>query len=147
MSRGRLVSFYLDESRDDEERTIDDIQSWDHNKLEDVHDYIQWLFPLRKRSNFNPDAPVLDDEQIADFRNSEELQSRLLKSFKLMLDFYGLRCDDANGLVKISKSEDFAIRSRNWLTHGNHNYLRITRILTSLRLLGLKKYAQAFFIS
>ena len=33
---------------------------------------------------------------------------------------------------------------KGWLTPHNHNYLRITRILTSLGLLGLEDYARAF---
>jgi hypothetical protein len=35
--------------------------------------------------------------------------------------------------------------ARNWLTPHNHNFLRITRILTCLRELGLEGWSQAFF--
>lgn len=31
-----------------------------------------------------------------------------------------------------------------WLTPGNHNFLRITRILSSLATLGLGEHAEAF---
>ena len=147
MGPSRLISFYLGKGKDSEGQTIDEIQAWNHDRLENVHNYIQWLFPLKERSNVNPDAPVLNDEQIAAFRNNQELQARLLKSFELMLTFYGLRCEDedAGAPIKISKAEDFPLVSRNWMSAGNHNYLRITRILTSLTLLGLETYAQAFF--
>jgi Opioid growth factor receptor (OGFr) conserved region len=143
-SLGVLISFYLSQSTDNRGRTIDEILTWDNNSLECTHDYIQWLFPLREASGFNPDAPVLDDQQIAAFRASDELRERLSRSFKLMLSFYGLQCDDAGEERHISKGKDFGQRSQTWLTPGNHNYLRITRILTSLRLLGLEEYAGAF---
>ena len=35
--------------------------------------------------------------------------------------------------------------SWHWLTPGNHNHLRITRIIKCLRLLGLEAEAQAFY--
>lgn len=143
-SPGTLVSFYLGQSTDSVGRSIYEIHSWNYEKLESVHNYIQWLFPLTERSRFNPDAPVLDAQQIAAFRVSDELKARLVESFRLMLSFYGLKCDDESGVVKIGKTEEFAQRKQSWLTHRNHNYLRITRILTSLRLLGLEKYAHAF---
>jgi hypothetical protein len=47
--------------------------------------------------------------------------------------------------VEITKSAEYSERKQNQLNAGNHNYLRITRILTSLNLLGLGAYAQAFF--
>lgn len=43
------------------------------------------------------------------------------------------------------RAANFAERSKNWLTPANHNHLRITRILKSLRLLGLEPESAAFF--
>jgi hypothetical protein len=142
-STWRLVSFYLGSSPDNRGRTIDEIQAWDYDRLERVHDYIQWLFPLTERSGFNPTAPILDEEQIAAFRSSDELKARLLKSFEVMLRFYGLCYHDAGERIEITKSDEYQERQINWVNTGNHNYLRITRILTSLRLLGLRRYAEA----
>jgi len=39
----------------------------------------------------------------------------------------------------------FAERAKNWVTPGNHNHLRITRVLKSLRLLGLEPETAGFF--
>jgi hypothetical protein len=63
-----------------------------------------------------------------------------------MLQFYGLQCNkiDTTG-IEITKSDNYPERKINWIEEGNHNYLRLTRILTSLRLLGLEDYAQALF--
>jgi hypothetical protein len=143
-SAGVLVAFYLGRSTDSRGRTLDEIQSWDDCRLETVHDYIQWLFPLTEGSGSNPNAPVLDDAQIATFRTSDDLKGRLLDSFKVMLSFYGLECDDTSESPKIMKADWFELRKAHWLTPMNHNYLRITRILKSLQLLGLEEYARAF---
>ena len=139
------MSFYLGQSPDSSGRMIDEIHDWDDDNLEYIHDYIQWLFPLAERSNFNPDAPVLDSPQIQAFRADGRLRAKLIESFKLMLSFYGLQCDGADETIKVSKSAEYLERKRIWLNKGNHNYLRITRILTSVRVLGLEEYAQALF--
>jgi hypothetical protein len=112
--------------------------------LEVTHDYIQWLFPLKARSGANPTAPTLDAAQIDAFQNDPRLRAELIASFRLMLRFYGLECDDGAGSIDIRPAGNYFERKRNWLTPGNHNYLRITRILTSLRILGLEQYSNSF---
>jgi Opioid growth factor receptor (OGFr) conserved region len=47
--------------------------------------------------------------------------------------------------MSIIRSNSWEERSRNWLRPGNHNHLRLTRILKSLSILGLKDYAHALF--
>jgi hypothetical protein len=144
-SPGRLVSFYAGESTDDSGRSLDEILSWSDDRLEDVHDYIQWLFPLKERSRFNPAAPILSDELISSFRSDARLREKLIKSFKRMLAFYGFDSEEKGGAFTLSRSGEYGERKSVWVNHGNHNYLRITRILTSLRLLGLEQCALAFF--
>jgi hypothetical protein len=58
-------------------RTLEDIWLWDYQKLEYTHDYIQWLFPLKEKSRFNRNAPILNDEVIQAFRTDEQLRLRL----------------------------------------------------------------------
>ena len=144
-SAGPLVRFYLGQAPDDRGRMIDEIYGWDNDRLEYVHDYIQWLFPLLSRSNFNPGAPVLDQVQIEAFRSHPRLGQQLLRSFELMLRFYGLDLDTATEEPAVIRAGRWEQRKRNWLSPGNHNYLRITRILTSLRILGAPEPARAFF--
>ena len=64
----RIVDFYRNKQPDSEGRFLNDILGWDDARLEYAHDYIQWLFPLTTPSQFNPDAPLLDDVQIEVFR-------------------------------------------------------------------------------
>lgn len=135
-----LVGFHAGTGRDDRGRTLVDILAWDDDRLERVHDYIQWLFPLPERSAFNPAAPVLGDADIAAFRTRADLRAALRRAFLRLLAFYGFE----EQRETIIPAPGFPAQSRNWLTPGNHNLLRISRILRSLTLLGLGPEALAF---
>jgi Opioid growth factor receptor (OGFr) conserved region len=139
-----LLRFYRLEGPDAHGRTLPEIWAWDAVRLEGVHDYIQWLFPLAEPSAFNPQAPILTPETVAAFRADVQLRKRLLRSLTLMLEFYGLtEATRRDGGVEIRKGANFLVQSRNWLRAGDHNHLRLTRILTSLRLLGLEDRSRA----
>lgn len=143
---GDILAFYSGQQPDSRGRMLEEIWAWNYERLESTHDYIQWLFPLRERSRFNRNAPVLNEEIVAAFNNDKGLRLRLFKSFKVMLKFYGLQCSKWDSpSVEVSKSEEYELRKEKWINSRNHNYLRITRILTSLRILGLSNYAIAFF--
>jgi len=137
-----LLGFYNGTGPDDRGRRLKDIWRFSHEDLEGVHDYIQWLFPLAERSAFNPGAPVLDDATIARFRTDEALRRNVERSLGVMLDFYGFARDGD----RIVAAPSFAARSANWLTRGNHNFLRLTRILKSLTLLGLAPRARELLV-
>lgn len=144
LASARIVEFYASATPDHRGRSLTEILKWSDERLESVHDYIQWLFPLKERSGFNMNAPVLDEPTIQEFQSRPELKGKLRASFERMLEFYGLEIlDDDPPIVR--RARTFAERSGNWLTAGNHNHLRITRILKSLQTLGLKGEAAAFF--
>jgi hypothetical protein len=138
-----IIGFYRGTAPDGRGRLLEDILTADDEWLERTHDYIQWLFPLRDRSAFNVHAPTLDDATIAAFRADDALRNNLRRAFERMLAFYGFETQDASGALMVVPASNAAGQQRNWLTPGNHNFLRITRILTSLRLLGLPEQAQA----
>jgi hypothetical protein len=141
-----LLRFYRLEGPDARGRTLLEIWAWDAARLEGVHDYIQWLFPLPEPSAFNPHAPILTGQTADAFRADAELRQRLLRSLTLMLDFYGLTLQSAeDGAPRIEPGPDFAAKSRGWLQPGDHNHLRLTRILTSVRLLGLADHSRALY--
>lgn len=137
----KLTQFYLGEGVDSEGRRIDEIWAWDDDELEAVHDYIQWLFPTMTRSAFNPHAPIPSESDIAEFRASAALRDRLRRSFLRFLHFLGLAFVD--GIV--APRNNFADRAAEVWTYSNHNWLRVSRVLASLRLLGLETEADAFF--
>ena len=141
-----IVAFYSGEKPDSCGRYIEEVWSFSDHQLENVHDYIQWLFPLPTRSAFNPTAPLLTQRTTSAFQESELLSSKLSQSIEVMLKFYGLQSvQEKHEVLEIRKSTDFPIKSQNWLQPGNHNHLRLTRIMTSARLLGLKDYSRALF--
>jgi hypothetical protein len=85
-----IILFYSGRQPDDRGRYLDDIQKWSDDRLESVHDFIQWMFPLREPSGVNPTAPVLDAATIAEFRSRPDVQEKLRASFTRMLKFYGM---------------------------------------------------------
>lgn len=120
---------------------LSEILEWDDEKLEHTHDYIQWIFPLKVPSQYNDNAPLLSESDMKYFQNSHYLQEKVIETFKLMLTFYGFEIKQN----EICKSDAFKTKSLNWLTPRNHNFLRISRILQSLVLLGHSNYAKMFF--
>ena len=135
----RLVEFYSGRAPDHAGRFLDQIQHWPDERLEAVHDFIQWLFPLAEPSPVNPQAPVIDSETIEAFAAQPELRQNLRVSFLRMLRFYGLEMKSG----AVQPAANFQQRAANWLQTGNHNHLRITRVLKSLTLLGLAEEAGA----
>lgn len=83
--------------------------------IEQIHDFIQWLFPLDAPSGANRRAPVLSAEDVQAIHASGLAQIALAAGTDRMAAFYQ--------------------RNGHWLVDHDHNHLRITRIIKSLRLL------------
>ncbi|KAL4655289.1 opioid growth factor receptor-like [Arapaima gigas] len=135
------LKFYLNEitSSPDEVSIETFHKQWktDYKRLERVHSYIQWLFPLRE-PGVNYMASELTKKEIQEFRKSEEAKRRLVESYELMLGFYGIQLlNKETGEVK--RADNWRERFAN-LERNMHNNLRITRILKSLGELGFEHY-------
>lgn len=129
-----LIEFYRGNGTDNTGRTLEQILAYGDDDMELVHDFIQWLFPLREASRFNRHAPLLSERDVATFRTDAALRANLLRSLDRFLGFLGLeRKSD-----RIEPGPGYAARSE-VLTTPNHNWLRITRVLHCLRLLGLEE--------
>jgi hypothetical protein len=133
------VQFYSG-GRDAAGRTLDEILAWDDERLEAVHDYIQWLFPTRQPSGVNPFAPLVTADTVRAFAADEALGQGLRRALDRMLAFYGLRRQGDQ--IEIDAAR-FPARARTWLHPGNHNHLRLTRMMESLAALGLREDALA----
>ncbi len=131
-----LISFYLNEGRDHSGRTLAEVWALSDDELMDTHDVVQWLFPLKEPSKFQPHSPALTDKQVESFLADPRLRANLLKSFSRFMQVFGLNYVD--GEVHQVAHRDIWIRL-------NHNWLRFTRIMKSLTLLGLPDEALAFF--
>ena len=97
-------------------RTLQDIWAFSDTQIEYTHDFIQLIFPLNKpsRNNFNG-LYLTDDAVIKQIRVSQIATRSLLQSSHWFLSFLS--------------------RNDQWKDRYNHNQLRITRMIESLRLL------------
>jgi hypothetical protein len=120
-----IVEFYRG-GPDHAGRTLEEILAWSHDQLERTHDYIQWLFPTTAPSRYNASAPLVTEATKEAFQAQPTLRQKLAHASLRMWFFY-----DVPG-------KPF------WVTRSNHNFLRITRIITSLRELGLSEEAHSF---
>lgn len=135
------LQFYLNKSPSAPDDVYIDsfLKEWknDYKRLERVHSYIQWLFPLRE-PGVNYMASELTKKEIEAFKKCEDAKKRLVESYELMLGFYGIRLvNKETGEVK--RAENWKERFGN-LERNMHNNLRITRILKSLGELGFEHY-------
>lgn len=121
-----LINFLQGTGMDNRGRTHADILKFSDEALEDTHDYIQWLFPLREPSEAVPDSPWIErEETVRLLREDEDVQENIVNALVRMDRFY--------------QSNTF------WLKQHDHNHLRITRILKSVSLLNTKENARDFY--
>lgn len=137
----KLLNFYRGEEPDTEGRTFEEIIGWSDEEWEACHDYIQWLFPTRRASNYNEDAPLVSDDDIKVWRADPALQENLRRAFYRWLGFLGLE----EGEDYITFKKDLTDFQTNLWEEFNHNYLRITRVLDCLVTLGLETEAYSFY--
>lgn len=144
-----LISFYdpAIAAADAKGRTLSSILAWSDRELESCHDYIQILFPLPESSAFSYTAPVVDKVTFDAFRTSTALQGRLRDSFRRLLKFYGFEFHKSSTGGDVIHGPNFPAASKTWVRRFDHNHLRITRIIRSLRVLGLEDEARAFFVA
>lgn len=88
--------------------------------LEHRHDWIQWAFPIDTPSQFNPDAPVVTREEMG------MLSDRQRANIRRCLAIYAT----------------FLQNTQQWHRAGDHNHLRITRVLRCLTLAGMDDMAR-----
>jgi hypothetical protein len=144
-----LIRFYDPEikAKDDKGRTLDDILSWNDATLERSHDYIQILFPLPEPSGVRDNAPLITPGVQQAFLTRPELRENLINAFKRMLRFYGLeygKIQDTDEELAVTQGPNWTSALSNWVVRRDHNHLRITRIIRSLRVLGCEEEAYAF---
>lgn len=115
MKMSKAFFFIRGDIHDTEGRFLRDYWLFSDEELERTHDYIQWMFPLPTLSAYNPDAPLLTEQDIARCRRDPYARHNFHKSMQTMARFYW--------------------NNREWVRDKDHNHLRITRILKSARLI------------
>ena len=111
----KIRNFLENETPDHVGRKLSDIWQFTDDEMEFCHDYIQWVFPLDQESGSMPNAPILTMDDVEEIRNSPIAISNLKQSADWFFQFL--------------------CRNDQWLCMANHNHLRITRLIKSLRML------------
>ena len=122
-----LVDFLNGTGPDHQGRYLRDIWDFDDKTIEQTHDFIQWMFPLTEKSMSVPGVPTLSPDDIAAIRTSKIARANLEKSAEWYLGFLQ--------------------RNDHWIKSYDHNHLRITRAIKSLRLLASQETAKSFLNS
>ena len=116
-------------------RSLAEMLAYDDEKMEECHDYVQWIWPLHQPSAYARDAPVLDRGTAAALAASPMARRGGRAALVRFAAFWGL------GVFGLDMN---ATKLAHWCVPGNHNLLRVTRVLRSSRLLGLDNDAVAF---
>ena len=146
-----IEAFLVGTGCDNYGRYYNQIISYDDKELEKDHTFIQWVFPTENPSMFHPEVPVVSKEQAAKLTNITVVKENLHRMFVRMLLFYGIRLisnveleetkDDNVVMITQGRRTSWVFekeRIEQWVQEGNHNLLRISRILESLRLFERK---------
>jgi hypothetical protein len=73
----------------------------DYDLLELHRGYAQWLFPIHEKGR-NTEAQPLQRHEAETMRTSTEVMHRVLKSYRMMLGFYGAELyDEATGALRL----------------------------------------------
>ncbi|EJP72259.1 MAG: opioid growth factor receptor [SAR86 cluster bacterium SAR86A] len=109
-------------------RFLNDIWNFTDEDIEHTHDFIQLLFPLNEQSESVFHGYCLNTKSsIINIKSNDLAKSNIVTSSKWFLSFLE--------------------RNTHWRRKHDHNYLRITRIIKSLRLLVSDEEANKFYES
>ena len=119
-------NFLTNSEPDFKNRFLNDIWNFSDEDIEHTHDFIQLLFPLNEKSESVFHGYYLNTESsIINVKSNDLAKSNIVKSSKWFLSFLE--------------------RNSHWRRRHDHNYLRITRIIKSLRLLVSDEEADIFY--
>lgn len=103
------------------------------------HDFIQWLFPNNEPSMVIASAPLVTRATRLMFINDTGLTNRLITAYERFLKHIGMAYKNGKVIVVDQGRVYKRVISR------DHNQLRITRVLRSVRLLGQSQLADALY--
>ncbi|CAK0878450.1 unnamed protein product [Prorocentrum cordatum] len=116
--------------------------------MEVVHDYVQWMFPTDEMSEFNANSPILAPEIQMEFKSDPVLRRELALNFERFCQFLGLEVQRTGTDILVTIGPNFEERKRDcWQPmgfFGNHNWLRVSRVLHCLGLCSMPQEQKAF---
>ena len=120
--------FLICEEADFLGRNLQDIWDFSDEEIEKNHDFVQLVFPTNKPSMAVSHGLYLDSETLIEqIKKNPEAKKNIVKSASWFLSFLE--------------------RNTYWNQKYDHNQLRITRIIESLRLLVSNEEADKFYRS
>ncbi len=136
MNKEQIIDFLSGKGKDYMSRTYGTYLTFDAKELEKCHDYIQYMFPLHEHSNHSVNAnyPIITPEVANEAGENLDIIQNIVTAYDMYKEFLGV-------------GPYFDINKKWWRMPGrkDHNQLRITRIIRSLRLLGLDLLAKEFY--
>lgn len=144
-----LLPFFKGDGQDNLGRSLKEQRQWDDSKLEKQSDYIQWWFPTNDVSGFNSAAPLLTPSLAQEFANDPECMENLRLNLARFSTFLGLQYQHGGeeGAASFDRGANFKKRTSEVWKRGrggtNHNWMRISRVLCCLGLVGMKQEQQA----
>lgn len=130
-----IIDFYTNKPTKSK-YTLNEILAQNDDWFEACHDHIQWLFPIHTSSRFNENAPIITKEIAHEFSYNLEAVANFDKAVFRMLSFLGI--DYKAGVFSLADNYDF--QKYTW-NEFNHNSSRITRMLTSMSILGMQIFS------
>ena len=119
-----IITFLEGTGVDAYDRQLDQILTETDKYWDRTHDFIQWLFPLTEPSRSVRSAPILTNGEIKQIRESETAQANMQRS--------------------VLRYKEFLAGTTKWRSGYDHNHLRISRVIKSLRLLVSDEAANGF---
>lgn len=124
-----LIDFYKHGKPNASDHTLEEILGWDNEQWEGCHNHIQWILPLTEPSKFNSNAPLLDDETIHEFQTDPTIKNNVPRVFVKAMDFFFNHSGKPY-----------------WFEDGDHNLLRITRMIRFMTLLNYHGLAYGVYL-
>lgn len=125
-----------------------DILAWKSDDedeiMEKCHHYIQWVFPNLEPSNVHK-IPPLSESEARLIRSDSTARANALKVYRWFLEFMGATMPDEK-TGALYQGPNFSTQIKYFQGHHNHNFLRITRILKWLNLMGYAQYMKPLYI-
>ena len=119
-------NFLINAEPDFKNRFLNDIWNFSDEDIEHTHDFIQLLFPLNEQSESVFHCYYLNTKtSIDNIKTNHLAKINIVKSSKWFLSFLK--------------------RNSHWRRKHDHNYLRVTRVIKSLRLLVSDEEADIFY--
>jgi hypothetical protein len=104
---------------------------------------MEWLFPIYGSAGNNPHTSPLTEFETQVIRNDKRSSIRVVKSYKLMLNFFGMKLeDDISG--KVAREEGLWQGRYCQMNTVTATTNKISRMLKSLYQLGFERYQKKF---